>query len=62
MIDVHWRQVSHLPLAEVEPDTGPDVGYRTDRDGHLFAAPQVTLLEEHVGHMVTVGVDDKPFD
>lgn len=29
---------------------------------HVLAAPQVSLLEKHVGHIVVKGVDHEPFD
>ena len=62
MIDVHRRQVLHVPLGDVEPDAVLDAGHGADRDGHLLAAPQVTLLQEHVAHMVAAGVDDQALD
>ena len=48
-------------LAQAEPDTVLGVGDGADRDGHFLAAPQVPLLEEHVGHVVVAGIDDEPF-
>ena len=30
-----------------------------DRDGHFLAAPEVTFLEEYVGHMMIVRCDDQ---
>ncbi len=62
VVDVYRRQVLDLLLGEVEPDTVVDAGHGTDRDGHFFTAPHVPLLEEHVGHVVAVRVDDQPLD
>jgi hypothetical protein len=42
------------------PSSMPVTG--ADRDGHFLAAPQVPLLEEHVGHGVVFRVDDEPLD
>jgi len=62
VMDVHGWQVLHLLLSEVEPDTVIDPGHGTDRDGHFLTAPHVSLLEEHVGHVVAFRVDDQPLD
>ena len=62
VMDVHRRQVLHLLLGDVEPDTVVDPGHDADRDGHFLAAPQVPLLEQYMGHAVTVRVDDQPLD
>lgn len=61
VIDVHRWQVPHLVLSNVEPDTFLDPGHGADRDGQVFAAPQMPFLEKHVGHMVVARVDDEPF-
>ena len=62
VVDVHGRQVLDLLLGEVEPDTVIDAGHGADRDGDFLAARQVPLLEEHVGHVVAVRVDDQALD
>ena len=62
MINVHWRQVLHLLLRDTELDTVIDPGHGADRDGDFLAAPQVTLLQQHVGHVVVGGVDDQALD
>src|SRR5215472_7313278 len=61
VINVHRRQVPHVVLGEVEPDTVLGPGDGADRDGYLLAPPQVPLLEQHVGHVVVAQVDDEPF-
>src|SRR5579859_6836401 len=62
VIDVHRRQVMHLLLRHAEPDTILDASHGADRDRHLLAAPQVPLLEEHVGHAMIAGIDDESLD
>src|SRR5487761_548832 len=62
VIDVHRRQVLHLLLADAQPDAAAGAGHRAHRDGHFPAAPQVTLLQEHVSHVPAVAVDDEPLD
>ena len=37
-----------------------DPAHGADRDGHFLAAPEVTLLQEYVGHMMIVRCDDQP--
>ena len=55
VIDVPRRQVLHLLLGEVEPDTVVvdllngivvDLGDGADRDGYFLAAEQMPLLQE----------------
>ena len=53
------RQVLHLLLGEVEPDSFVDRGHGTDRDGDFPAAPQMPLLEQHMGHLLVVRIDDE---
>jgi hypothetical protein len=56
-------QVFHLVSGEAEmDDQGPDLRYGADRDGHVFAAPQVPPLEEHVGYLMAARVHDQPLD
>src|SRR5215831_6542758 len=55
----HSRQFSYLFLREVEPDSGVDPGHGADGDGDFLAAPQVPLLEQHVGHPVIARVDEE---
>jgi hypothetical protein len=62
VLDRHGRQILDLLLGEVEPDSGLDPGDRPDRDGHFLASPLVPLLQEHVGHVMVIGVDDKAFN
>jgi hypothetical protein len=63
MTTADGRQVFHLAPGEAEMDKkGPDLGHRADRDSHFPVAPSVSLLEEHVGHIVAAGVDDQPLD
>src|SRR5262249_1398048 len=55
----HSRQFSYLFLREVDPDSGVDPGHGADGDGDFLAAPQVPLLEQHVGPPVLVWVDEE---
>src|SRR5215472_11470807 len=60
---VHRQQVFHLVFGEAEMDKkGPDLGHGADRDGHFPAAPDVPLLEEHVGYTVAARFHDQPLD
>jgi hypothetical protein len=43
-----WRR-SHHP-GQAEPDPVLDTGHRADRVRDLLAAPQMPLMEQHVGH------------
>ncbi len=52
-------QVPHLVLGEVEPDSDVHPGYGGDGDGDFLAAPQVPLLEQHVGHPVVTRIDEE---
>ena len=59
VINVHGRQVFHLVFGEAEMDKeSPDLGHSADRDSHVLAAPDVPLLEEHVGYMVAARFHD----
>src|ERR1700689_5092459 len=40
----------------------PDLCHGADRDSHFPAAPQVPLLEKHVGYMVAARFHDQPLD
>ena len=62
VIGVHGRQVPHLLLGDVEPDAVHDPGDGANRDGHLPAAKQMPLLQQHVAYVVVARVDDKPLD
>src|ERR1019366_427119 len=62
MIDVHRRQLLHLVLGDAEPDTVVDSGHGADRDSYLLAAPQMPLLEQHMGYPVVARIDDEPLD
>ena len=53
------RQVLHLLLGDVEPDSFVDRGHGTDRDGDFPPAPQMPLLEHHMGHLLVVRIDDE---
>src|SRR6185312_7328791 len=55
-----WRQILNLPLRDVQPDPVLDRGDGADRDGHLLAAPQVTLMEQDVGHLLVGGIHHDP--
>jgi hypothetical protein len=59
VIDVHGRQVLHLLLGEVEPDSVLNSGHGTDRDGDFLVPPQMALLEQHVAHLVIARVDEE---
>ena len=52
-------QVPHLVLGEVEPDSDVHPGHGSDGDGDFLAAPQVPLLEQHVGHPIVARVDEE---
>ncbi len=41
-------------------DCQRDSGHGADRDGDLVVAPQVALVEQHVGDVVVCGVGDHP--
>jgi hypothetical protein len=60
--DVHEREVLRLLLADVEVDAVHHPGDSTDRNDHIPAAEQMSLLQEHVAHVVIARVDDKPLD
>src|SRR6204780_2967638 len=64
MLDVHRRQVLNLLLGDAEADAivRVDLGDGADRDGHLFLAPQVPLLQQHVGYAAGFPVDDQALD
>ena len=63
MINVQRRQVFHLVPGEAEMDEeSPDLSNDAGRDSHFLAAPQVPLLEEHVGYLVAVRFHDQPLD
>src|SRR5262245_23385291 len=53
------RQFSYLFLREVEPDSVVGPGHGADGDGDFLAAPQVSLLEQHVGHPVIARADEE---
>lgn len=57
VIAIHGRQVLHLLLGDVEPDTVVEPSYFVERDSHFLVTPQVPLFEEHVGHLVGARVD-----
>ena len=58
--EVERRQVSYLVLGETEPDAvGVHVADGADRNGEVMPAPQVPLLEQHMRHVMIVGIDDK---
>jgi hypothetical protein len=59
-IDVHWRQILYLLLAEADLDAVDGPGHGADRDGHVLTAPQMPLLQEHMRHAVAVRIDDQP--
>ena len=59
VIDVHGRQVLHLLLGDVEPDSVLNSGHGTDRDGDFLVPPQMALLEQHVAHPVIARVDEE---
>ena len=54
------RQMLHLLLCQIHPYPIVHARRGSDRNGDLLAPPQVALLEQHVGHMVVVGVDHQP--
>ncbi len=56
------RQVTHLVPGQTEPDTAAEAGHRADRDGYPPLAPEVTLVEQNVSHMVPAGNDGQPPD
>ncbi len=62
MADVYGWQVLHVLLGDVELDAVLDVGHSADRDGHFSAAPQMPLLQEHVGYVLVGRVDDESLD
>ena len=62
VVDRHRRQILDLSLGQVEPDSGLYPADRPDGDGHFLASPQVPLLQEHVRHLMVIGVDDKAFN
>jgi hypothetical protein len=56
------RQVTHLVPGQTEPDTVAEAGHRADRDGYPPLAPEVTLVEQNVSHMMPAGKDGQPPD
>jgi hypothetical protein len=62
MVDFYRRQVLNLLLGDIEQDAVIGVTDTANRDSHLFAAPQMTFLEKHVGYLVIPRVDDQPLD
>jgi hypothetical protein len=62
VIDVYEREVFRLLLADVEVHTVHHPGDSTDRNDHISAAEQVSLLQQHVAHVVIARVDDKSLD
>src|SRR5580693_542617 len=53
---VNRGQVFHLLLGDVEPDSGVDPDNRADRDADFLASPQMSFLEQYVGHMVVARI------
>jgi len=59
MPGIDCRQISHFGLADVQLDPVAETGHRADGERHLFATPEVALLEQDMGHMVGFALDDK---
>jgi hypothetical protein len=56
------RQVLDLLLGDAELDAVlADSGHGADRDRHYLTAEHVSLLEQHVGDLMAIGVDDEPW-
>ncbi len=62
VIDVDRRQVFYLLLGDAEADAVSDSGDGADGDSHFLVAPEVSVLKQHVSHVMTASVDDKPLD
>ena len=54
-----WRQVTHLFLGDVEPDSGIEPGHGADRDGYVLAPPKVAFPKQYMGYPVILWVDEK---
>ncbi len=57
MIDADGRQVLYFLLGQAEANAVVDPGHRSDGYGDFLATPHMTLLEEHMGHMVSLTID-----
>jgi hypothetical protein len=57
VIDVHGRQILHVLLGDGELDAFAGAGHRADRDSHFLTAPQMTLLQEHMGDVMAARVE-----
>src|ERR1035437_5535506 len=62
VIEDYGRQVLHFLRGDVESDAVLERGHGTDRDRHFFAAQDMPLLEENVGHVMIARIDDEPLD
>ena len=62
LVDFEGWQVPHLVFAEVESHALLDVHNGADWNGNPLFAPQVSLAEQDVRHLVAVGIDDQPPD
>jgi hypothetical protein len=62
VIDLHRRQVFHLVLRETDLDTIVDAGPGADRNGDFFFTPEVSFVEQDVGHVVGARIDDESPD
>jgi hypothetical protein len=62
VVELDRRQLSHLVPGEAELHAVVYVGDRTDRNGDLFLAPEVSLVEQDMGDVMIRRVDDQPLD
>jgi hypothetical protein len=64
MVEFDGRQIAYLVLGQFEEHSfgAIDVSDGTDRDGDLLLAPEMALVQEHMGHVVITRVDDKALD
>ena len=59
MIEVYLWQFLHIVLSERQPDPVVDGCDRGDRNRDLLAPPQMSLLEQHMRHVMIMRIDDQ---
>ena len=61
-INVDSWQISHLVLGESESNAIFGVFHGVDRNGDRLFAPEVTFVQQDVGHVMVAGIDDEASD
>src|ERR1035441_6322021 len=62
VLDIDGREPLDLVPAECYLDELADAFHGADRNRHRLLAPQVSLIEQDVGHVVVAGIDHEPLD